>query len=74
MDELDALVKGKSNELEQSLAQLESYQTQMQNLRQKIIHEEQQLRMVMAPSYLPHDREKAVTEQQVRFFGFAYIL
>lgn len=52
--------------MEQSLLQLEEYQHQIQALRQKIIHEEQQLRTVLAPTYLPHDREKAITEQQVR--------
>lgn len=67
MDELEAAIKLKSNELEQSLAQLDEYQQQIQQLRKKIIQEEQQLRLVLAPTYLPHDRDKATTEQQVRF-------
>lgn len=66
LDELNQLVKSKNANLEQALSQLEDYQQQMQNLRQKIIHEEQQLRLVLAPTYLPHDRDKAITEQQVR--------
>lgn len=61
------MVKGKADQLEKSLTQLVDYQTQIQELRKKIIQEEQQLRQVMAPTYLPHDREKATTEQQVRF-------
>lgn len=62
------MVKGRSTELEQSLAQLEDYQTQMQQLRQKIVQEEQHLRVVLAPTYLPHDREAAISEQQVSVF------
>lgn len=65
LDELSDLVKAKNNSLERTLAQLDTYQQQIQSLRQKILHEEQQLRLVLAPTYLPHDREKAVTEQQV---------
>lgn len=65
LDELNKLVRGKNTELEHSLSQLEEYQTQIQILRQKIIQEEQHLRVVMAPTYLPHDREQAITEQQV---------
>lgn len=61
------MVKGKADQLDKSLTQLVDYQTQIQELRKKIIQEEQQLRQVMAPTYLPHDREKATTEQQVRF-------
>lgn len=67
LDKLDTMVKGKADQLEKSLTQLVEYQTQIQELRKKIIQEEQQLRHVMAPTYLPHDREKATTEQQVRF-------
>lgn len=59
------MVKGRSTELEKSLAQLEEYQSQMQQLRQKIIQEEQHLRVVLAPTYMPHDRDAAVSEQQV---------
>lgn len=66
------MVKGRSNELERSLAQLEEYQSQMQQLRQKIIQEEQHLRVVLAPTYLPHDRETAISEQQVSVFVFSH--
>lgn len=66
LDGLGELVKAKSQSLEQTLAQIDVYQQQMQTLRQRIIQEEQQLRLVMAPTYLPHDRERALAEQQVR--------
>lgn len=65
LDELAALVKVKTGSLERTLEQLEQYQQQQQSLRQKIMHEEQQLRLVLAPTYLPHDRDRAVNEQQV---------
>lgn len=67
------MVKAKANELEKSLTQLVDYQTQIQDLRKKIIQEEQQLRLVMAPTYLPNDREKASTEQQVRLFATYFL-
>lgn len=58
----------KVQNLESVLQQIDVYQQQMQSLRHKIIEEEQQLRAVMAPTYLPHDREKAMAEQQVSGF------
>ncbi|XP_033149206.1 microtubule-associated protein futsch isoform X2 [Drosophila busckii] len=64
LDALSDVVKTKSCSLEQTLAQIDVYQQQMQTLRQRIIQEEQQLRLVMAPTYLPHDRERALAEQQ----------
>lgn len=66
LDSLAGLVKTTSSGLEETLQQIDVYQQQMQTLRQKIIQEEQQLRLVMAPTYLPHDRERALAEQQVR--------
>lgn len=72
LDDLNQLVRSKCGSLEQALSQLEDYQQQMQNLRQKIIHEEQQLRLVLAPTYLPNDRDKAITEQQVSRFSFFF--
>lgn len=68
------MVKGRSTELEQSLAQLEEYQSQMQQLRQKIVQEEQHLRVVLAPTYSPHDREAAISEQQVSVFVFLRVV
>lgn len=65
LDGLNQLVKSKCTNLEQALSQLDVYQQQMQSLRQKIIQEEQLLRQALAPTYLPHDRDKAITEQQV---------
>lgn len=70
LDGLGELVKRKSSGLENTLSQIDTYHQQMQSLRQKIIQEEQQLRLVMAPTYLPRDRERALTEQQVCIFNF----
>lgn len=70
LDELNGLVKTKTSSLEETLQQIDVYQQQMQTLRQKIIQEEQQLRLVLAPTYLPHDRERALAEQQVRTFSY----
>lgn len=64
LTELCDFAKTISNDLEETLSQIDTYQHQMQSLRQKIIQEEQQLRLVMAPTYLPHDREQALVEQQ----------
>lgn len=66
LDGLGGMVRNTSSSLEETLQQIDVYQQQMQTLRQKIIQEEQQLRLVMAPTYLPHDRERALAEQQVR--------
>lgn len=68
LEALEAVVKDKAHNLESSLSQIDDYQKQIQELRQRILQEEQQLRLVMAPTYMPHDREKAASEQQVRFF------
>lgn len=64
LDELNVLVKTKTISLEETLNQIDIYQQQMQQLRQKIIQEEQQLRSLMAPTYSPNDREKALADQQ----------
>lgn len=68
LDDLAQTIKTKNSSLERTLEQLEQYQQQQQQLRQKIMHEEQQLRLVLAPTYLPHDRNRAVNEQQVGAF------
>lgn len=70
LDELNDLVKTKTSSLEETLQQIDVYQQQMQTLRQKIIQEEQQLRLVLAPTYLPHERERALAEQQVRTVSY----
>lgn len=41
------------------------YFQEIQQLRQHIVQVEQQLRMVLSPTYLPNEREKALQEQQV---------
>lgn len=69
LESLESMVKQKAQNLEESLSQVDEYQKQIQELRKQIIREEQQLRLVMAPTYSPNDREKAATEQQVRFIS-----
>lgn len=66
LDRLEGIVKDKAHNLEASLSQIDDYQKQIQDLRKRILQEEQQLRLIMAPTYLPGDREKAASEQQVR--------
>lgn len=66
LDALEALIKGKAQNLETSLTQIDDYHKQIQELKKRILQEEQQLRLIMAPTYLPGDRDKAASEQQVR--------
>lgn len=73
LDNLYGLTQNKKAALEKTLDQIDVYQHQMQDLRQKIVKEEQQLRKVLAPNYLPHDREKATTEQHVSQLFFIII-
>lgn len=70
LDDLASSVRNKISSLEASLTQIEQYQRLQQQLRQKIMHEEQQLRLALAPTYLPHDRERALNEQQVGLVCF----
>lgn len=67
LESLESVVKQMAQNLEGSLSQVDEYQKQIQELRKQILQEEQQLRLVMAPTYLTNDREKAASEQQVRF-------
>lgn len=67
LEGLEAVIKKKAQNLEASLSQIDEYQKQIQDLRKRILQEEQQLRLVMAPTYLPNDREKAAANEQVRF-------
>lgn len=59
------VVKEQHTTLEACLIQVEQYQQEVQQLRQQIVQVEQQLRTVLAPTYAPHDREKALEDQQV---------
>lgn len=68
LEKLEETVKSMEQNLEASLNQIDEYQKQIQELRKRILQEEQQLRLVMAPTYLPGDRAKADTEQQVSRF------
>lgn len=66
LDDFDKLVRNQIGNLEASIAQVEQYQMEVQQLRQQIVQVEQQLRTVVSPAYLPHDRDQAVRDQQVR--------
>lgn len=65
LDQLNEVIRAQSSQLEISISQVEKYQIEVQQLRQQIVQVEQQLRAVMAPTYLPHDREQAARDQQV---------
>lgn len=65
LDDMDKMVREQTRSLESCLAQVEQYQGEVQQLRQQVAMVEQQLRNVMAPTYSPHDREKAQLDQQV---------
>ncbi|XP_074030429.1 muscle-specific protein 300 kDa isoform X10 [Leptinotarsa decemlineata] len=65
LDDLNATIKTQSAQLETAIAQVDQYQVEVQQLRQQIVQVEQQLRTAMAPTYLPHDREQAIRDQQV---------
>ncbi|XP_075225316.1 muscle-specific protein 300 kDa isoform X2 [Lycorma delicatula] len=63
LNSLDELVKEQCTALDATLAQIDKYQQEIQNLRQQVVQMELQLRTVMSPTYLPHDRDKAAEEQ-----------
>lgn len=65
LDQLNEIIREQSSQLEISISQVEKYQIEVQQLRQQIVQVEQQLRAVMAPTHLPHDREQAARDQQV---------
>ncbi|XP_071567068.1 muscle-specific protein 300 kDa isoform X8 [Temnothorax nylanderi] len=65
LNSLHGTVKEQATSLEACLAQIDQYQQEIQQLRQHIVQAEQQLRMVLSPTYMPNDREKALQEQQI---------
>lgn len=68
LESLNSTIKGESQQLESSIAQVDKYQLEVQQLRQQIVQVEQELRAVMAPTHLPHDRDQAARDQQVGLF------
>lgn len=70
LESLETIIKEKAQNLEASLSQIDKYQQQIQDLRKRILKEEQQLRLVLTPTYLPNDREKAAADEQVRLIPF----
>lgn len=65
LDDLQDQIREQSHQLEAAINQVDQYQLEVQQLRQQIVQVEQQLRTTMAPTYLPHDRDQALREQQV---------
>ncbi|KAF5308512.1 hypothetical protein FQR65_LT06177 [Abscondita terminalis] len=59
-------VRNQTIQLEKAFIQVEQYQMEVQKLRQQIVQLEQQLRTVLAPTYLPHDRDQATRDQQAQ--------
>lgn len=66
MEDLGRLIKDRSRQLEETLTQIEVYQQNITSLRQRIIQEEQKLRVILSPAYLTQNKERAVSEEQVR--------
>lgn len=66
LDYLSGLIKDRSGELEETVHQIEVYQQHITALRQKIIQEEQKLRVILSPAYMTQKRELAVAEEKVR--------
>ncbi|GAB0095245.1 nesprin-1 [Sergentomyia squamirostris] len=64
LDELRDLIRQRTRQIEETLNQIDLYQQNIQALRQKVIHEEQQLRHILSPSYLAHERDRAAAEEQ----------
>lgn len=60
--------------MEECLEQLEQYQHEIQQLQQQVVQVEQQLRTTMAPTYAPHDPEKAQQDQQVGDTNYLFII
>nr|CAD7256631.1 unnamed protein product [Timema shepardi] len=65
LDQFHEVVKEQSNTLDTCLLQLDQYQQEIQQLRQQIVQVESQLRIVLSPTYLPHERDRAAEEQNV---------
>nr|XP_022915902.1 nesprin-1 isoform X7 [Onthophagus taurus] len=65
LDQLNVVIKDQSKQLEVSIAQVDRYQVEVQQLRHQIIQLEQQLRIVLNPTQLVQDSEQMLREQQV---------
>lgn len=66
LDYLSGLIKERSRQLEETVNQIEVYQQHITGLRQKIIQEEQKLRVILSPAYLTQHKDLAVAEEKVR--------
>ncbi|KAK3930237.1 Nesprin-1 [Frankliniella fusca] len=66
INELDRLmndIKEQTTTLEACLSQIDTYQHEIQQLRTQIVSVEAQLRSALSPNYLPHDRDRALHDQ-----------
>ncbi|KAJ8940876.1 hypothetical protein NQ318_000613 [Aromia moschata] len=73
LDALNAGIKTQTAQLETAIAQVDQYQLEVQQLRQQIVQVEQQLRATMAPTYLQHDRDQALRDQQIKIFRLSFL-
>ncbi|XP_034241824.1 uncharacterized protein LOC117645652 isoform X2 [Thrips palmi] len=66
INELDRLmndIKEQTTTLEACLSQIDQYQHEIQQLRTQIVSVEAQLRSALSPNYSPHDRDRALHDQ-----------
>lgn len=74
LDKLNLDVFQTTQNLDQALAQIEGCQAEMQTIRQRIVHEEQQLRNILSPLHQTGDSEKHEQVSGVVFrFGASLI-
>lgn len=64
LDRLHGEIKQQTTSLESSLAQIDQYQQEIHSLKQQIVEAEQQLRVMLSPTYLTSDTENTTQEQQ----------
>uniref|UniRef100_A0A8W7PIR3 Muscle-specific protein 300 n=1 Tax=Anopheles coluzzii TaxID=1518534 RepID=A0A8W7PIR3_ANOCL len=69
LDKLNLDVFQTTQNLDQALAQIEGCQAEMQTIRQRIVHEEQQLRNILSPLHQTGDSEKHEQECRERIRG-----
>lgn len=74
LETVQAEINLEINNLEVCLGQLDQYQQEIQQLQQQVVQVEQQLRTTMAPTYAPHDRDKAQHDQQVSLISIFFFL
>jgi len=63
LDSLHTEQQEQCKTLEATVQQMDTYQQDIQRLRQQMLSTESQLRQVSSPAYSPRDRDKAQAEQ-----------